>query len=39
MTKKARNVQNAELRAKELQTLAFFIIVSYFAILADAVFI
>lgn len=28
-----------ELRAKELQTMAFFLIVSYFAILADAVFI
>ncbi|WP_342738903.1 hypothetical protein [Bradyrhizobium sp. B117] len=28
----------AELRAKELQTMAFFLIVAYFAILAHAVF-
>jgi len=30
--------RDAELRAKELQTMAFFMIVSYFALLAEAVF-
>ncbi|KRQ12651.1 hypothetical protein [Bradyrhizobium manausense] len=30
--------REAELRAKELQTIAFFMIVSYFALLAEAVF-
>lgn len=36
---KSISYQDAELRAKELQTMAFFMIISYFAILADAVFI
>ncbi|WP_136615051.1 MULTISPECIES: hypothetical protein [Bradyrhizobium] len=35
---KPLSYQAAELRAKELQTMAFFLIVAYFAILAHALF-
>jgi hypothetical protein len=34
---KPLSYRDAELRAKELQTMAFFMIISYFALLAEAV--